>query len=371
MSDSEQHSRRIHVSLGDRKYNILVGAGALDDLAATLKPFAGKRRALIVTDSNVDKLYADKVLAALKKVCDGTPAKSVFPAGEESKTLTTVETLYRDAVSAGLDRTSVVVALGGGVVGDTAGFMAATYMRGIDFIQIPTTLLAMVDSSVGGKTGVDIPAGKNLVGAFHQPSVVVVDPNTLATLPEREIRGGLAEVVKYGVILDGGFFELLEANPDRINSLDMDFMTDVIARCCELKAMVVAEDERDENGFRALLNYGHTFAHAIEKETGYSKVIHGEAVGIGMCMAANLAVADNRLDDAAELRQENLLRALRIPRTISDVKSSDIYEAMASDKKAVNGEIRFVLPETIGDAVVTDEPMPKRMVMDAIRSCSD
>ena len=371
MSEAEQHSRRVHVQLGDRGYNILISAGALDDLAATLKPFVGGRRALLITDSNVDELYADKVLAALKKICDGTPAKSVFPAGEESKTLATVEKMYGDAVSAGLDRSSIVVALGGGVVGDTAGFMAATYMRGINFVQIPTTLLAMVDSSVGGKTGVDIPAGKNLVGAFHQPSVVVVDPDTLSTLPDREIRGGLAEAVKYGVILDGGFFELLESNTARINALDMDFMTDVIARCCELKALVVAEDERDESGRRALLNYGHTFAHAIESATGYSKVIHGEAVGIGMCMAANLAVADNRLDDAAELRQENLLRALKIPCEISDVAPSKIYEAMASDKKVVNGEIRFVLPEIIGEAVVTDEPMPKRMVMDAIRSCCD
>ncbi len=371
MSDIERHSKRIHVPLGDREYNILVAPGKVGSLSDTLSPFVKRRRVLLVTDSNVDKLYADKVLAALKNLCDGSPARSVFPAGEGSKTLDTVSGLYGDAVSAGLDRSSVVVALGGGVVGDVAGFMAATYMRGVDFIQIPTTLLAMVDSSVGGKTGVDIPAGKNLVGAFHQPAVVVVDPETLATLPVREIRGGLAEVVKYGVILDGEFFERLECNADKINSLDMEFMTDVIARCCELKSLVVARDERDETGLRALLNYGHTFAHAIEAATGYSDITHGEAVGIGMCMAASLAVADGRFDDAAELRQENLLRALRIPCSISGVKPSVIYNAMASDKKAVNGEIRFVLPEIIGEAVLTEEPISKGMVMDAIRSCCD
>lgn len=362
------HLRKIGVALGNRSYDILIAANLLDDLPAKAENAAKGKRALVVTDSNVENLYAEKVVAGLKKVCSAV-SLAAFPAGEESKNIGTVEKLYGEAVKAKLDRSSIVVALGGGVVGDVAGFVAATFMRGIPFIQIPTTLLAMVDSSVGGKTGVDIPEGKNLVGAFHQPSIVIIDPTTLSTLPEREIRGGLAEVVKYGMILDGGFFKLLEDNAAKINSLDMEFMTDVIARCCELKAGVVAEDELDLSGRRAILNYGHTFAHAIEAATGYSEITHGEAVGIGMCMAASLAVADGRLDDAAELRQENLLRALHIPCEVSDVAPSKIYSAMSRDKKAVAGEARFVLPETIGEVVLTDSNMEKSMVMDAIRSC--
>jgi 3-dehydroquinate synthase len=358
------------VSLGNRSYDILIAPNLLEDLPAKVERFAKKKRVLLITDSNVEELYADKVAAALKRVCSAVET-SVFPAGEESKTLATVSKLYGEAVEAKLDRSSIVVALGGGVVGDIAGFMAATFMRGIPFIQIPTTLLAMVDSSVGGKTGVDIPEGKNLVGAFHQPLTVLIDPNTLSTLPKREFRGGLGEVVKYGMILDEEFFKLLEDNVEKINALDPEFMTNAIAICCELKARVVTEDELDLSGRRAILNYGHTFAHAIETATGYAKTTHGEAVGIGMCMAANLAVADGRLDDAAELRQENLLRALRVPCEISDIAPSKIYSAMSSDKKAVAGEARFVLPETIGAVELTDGPMGKAMVMDAIRSCCD
>ncbi len=244
-------------------------------------------------------------------------------------------------------------------------------MRGIDFIQMPTSLLAMVDSSVGGKTAVDLPSGKNLIGAFWQPKVVLIDTDTLKSLPEREIKCGLAEVVKYGMIMDENFFCFLENNASRLNSLDLDCYTDVIARCCALKAQIVVDDEREESGYRAILNYGHTFAHAIEVIHGFENINHGEAVAIGMCMAANLAVADVRLDDAAELRQENLLRSLHLPCSIEGLKASDIYSSMQRDKKVRNGKIRFVLPDTIGEVTLIDDELDKSIIIEAIRNCCD
>ena len=362
--------KKISVNIKERAYDIIIMADLLDDLSAKLESFVSKRKVLVVSDSNVSKLYADKVLSALKGITVDTDI-ALFPAGEPSKTLKTVERLYEKAVSFGLDRSSVIIALGGGVTGDIAGFLAATYMRGIDFIQIPTSLLAMVDSSVGGKTGVDLPAGKNLVGAFWQPKVVLIDTNTLQTLPEREVKCGLAEVVKYGIIMDNEFFRYLEDHVKELNELDTTCFTDVIARCCALKAEVVIADEREESGRRAILNYGHTFAHAIEVIRGFEKINHGEAVAIGMCMAASLSVADIRLDDAAELRQENLLRALHLPCSIDGVKPSEIYAAMHKDKKALNGKLRFVLPETIGDVTLVDDELNKTQIMQAIRNCCD
>ncbi len=362
--------RKIDVNLKERSYNIVIMSGLLDDLSVKIETFVHKRKVLIVTDSNVNKLYGKKVLKELNGVCSEVSI-AVFPAGEPSKTLATVETLYEKAISCKLDRSSVVIALGGGVVGDIAGFLAATYMRGIDFIQMPTSLLAMVDSSVGGKTGVDLPAGKNLIGSFWQPKVVLIDTDTLKTLPEREIKCGLAEVVKYGIIMDEDFFCYLENHAAQLNNLDQECFIDVISRCCELKAQIVIDDEREENGYRAILNYGHTFAHAIEVIRGFENINHGEAVAIGMCMAANLSVADVRLDDAAELRQENILRALHLPCSIDGVKPSDIYSAMQKDKKVLNGRIRFVLPDTIGEVTLVDDELDKSMIMEAIRNCCD
>ena len=360
--------KKIDVDLKERAYNILIMEGLLDDLKAKLESFVSKRQVLVVSDTNVSELYGDKVMGALKGICAGADI-TVFPAGEPSKTLKTVESLYEKAISSGLDRSSVIIALGGGVVGDVAGFLAATYMRGIDFIQIPTSLLAMVDSSVGGKTGVDLPSGKNLVGAFWQPKMVLIDPGTLTTLPEREVRCGLAEVVKYGMIMDNEFFRYLESHTKELNELNLECFSNVIARCCTLKAQVVIDDEREESGLRAILNYGHTFAHAIEVIRGYENINHGEAVAVGMCMAASLSVADMRLDDAAELRQENLLRALHLPCTINGVKGAEIYTAMHKDKKVVNGKLRFVLPETIGEVTLVSDELNKKMIMQAIRNC--
>ena len=340
------------------------------DLAAKLEDFVSGRKVLIITDSNVEKLYAKKVKHKIEQVCSEVHI-AVFPAGEPSKTLATVETLYHKTVDFQLDRSSVTVALGGGVTGDLAGFFAATYMRGMDFIQIPTTLLAMVDSSVGGKTGVDLPEGKNLVGAFWQPKLVLIDPETLKTLPKREIRCGLAEVIKYGMIMDEEFFCFIENHTAEINALDLECLSTIIARCCTLKAQIVTEDEREESGRRAILNYGHTFAHAVESVKGFENINHGEAVAIGMCMAANLAVSDNRLDDAAELRQENLLRSLSLPCSVDGVKPSEIHAAMQRDKKVLNDRIRFVLPDTIGEVTLVNDKLPKSMITEAIRNCCD
>ena len=362
--------KKIDINLKERSYSIIIMQNLLDELGPKIEPLISNRNVLIISDSNVSEIYGDKVLAAVKKSASKAEI-AVFPAGEPSKTLKTVESLYEKAIDAGLDRSSVIVALGGGVVGDIAGFVAATYMRGIDFIQIPTSLLAMVDSSVGGKTGVDLPAGKNLVGAFWQPKAVFIDTNTLNTLPEREVKCGLAEVVKYGVIMDEEFFCYLEEHVKELNQLDQECFLNVIARCCALKGEIVTADEREESGRRAILNYGHTFAHAIEVIRGYENINHGEAVAIGMCMAASLSVADMRLDDAAELRQEHLLRALRLPCSIDGVKPSEIYKAMFKDKKAMNGKLKFVLPETIGDVTLVSDGFDKKLIMEAIRNCCD
>lgn len=364
-----ENRKKIDVHLGSRSYSILIMPGLLDDLANKLAKGLSGKNVLIITDNNVNAIYGKSVLSKISAVSEKASISSIVP-GEASKTLKTVEKLYQDCIDAELNRTSVIIALGGGVVGDIAGFVAASYMRGISFVQIPTSLLAMVDSSVGGKTGVDLPQGKNLIGAFWQPRKVIIDPDTLKTLPEREIKCGLAEVVKYGIIFDEDFFSILENKATELNDMDPQTYTKVIAKCCQLKADIVEKDEKETSGLRAVLNYGHTFAHAIETVTGYEKVNHGEAVAIGMCMAASLAVDDARLDDAAELRQENLLRKLHLPCSVEGVKPQDVYSAMYKDKKVVSGQLRFILPETIGEAVVA-EIVEKELILDAIRNCCD
>jgi 3-dehydroquinate synthase len=246
------------------------------------------------------------------------------------------------------DRKSVVVAVGGGVVGDLAGFIAATYGRGMRFIQMPTTLLADVDSSVGGKVGVNLPGAKNMVGAFWQPAGVLIDTEALTTLPDRDYRAGLAEVVKYGVILDADFFDYLEKHVPDLNDRTPGVMQHIIARSCELKAQVVAGDEREETGLRAVLNYGHTFCHAIEAETGYGQFLHGEAVAIGMLCASRLAESMGRIDAETTRRQHDLLQALGLPLAVPDVDHERLVQAMAKDKKAEHGKLRFVLPTRLG-----------------------
>jgi 3-dehydroquinate synthase len=248
----------------------------------------------------------------------------------------------------GADRQTVVVALGGGVVGDLAGFVAATFGRGLRFVQIPTTLLAQVDSSVGGKVGINLPGGKNMVGAFWQPRGVLIDVTVLGTLPDREFRAGLAEVVKYGVIRDAEFFAYLEANVEPINARDAAVLTHIVERCCRLKADVVEQDEREETGLRSILNYGHTFCHAFEAATGYEQLLHGEGVAIGMMCAARLAERLGRVDDAFVERQNRLLEAFQLPLEVPDVDREELVELMYRDKKVERGRLRFVLPTRLG-----------------------
>lgn len=332
------------VELGARSYPIEIGRGLLSggyDFSASLPG----PNATIVSDDNVAPLY----LEALRACIPGRRLHHrVLPAGEAHKTLAGVSEILDALVEAGGHRDTAVIALGGGVVGDMAGFAAAVYQRGVAFVQVPTTLLAQVDSSVGGKTGVNHPAGKNLIGAFHQPSVVVIDTDTLATLPEREFRAGLAEVIKYGALGDAGFFAWLEDNMPALLAHSHDALAHAIRRCCELKAEIVAADER-ERGRRALLNLGHTFGHAIETCTGYGEWLHGEAVAAGMVMAARTS----GLAGDALARLTALLEAAGLPVAPPPVGADRLRRAMQLDKKVLDDRLRLVLLDDLGAARVT------------------
>lgn len=341
--------KKVKVDLGERSYEIEIGTSL--SVGTSLSGGSGLR-ALLISDSNVDPLHGDNCEKQLRSseidVC-----RVVVPAGEQSKSLDCVKDLYAKALDCGLDRTSVIVALGGGVVGDLAGFVAATFLRGIRFIQVPTTLLAMVDSSVGGKTGVNIPQGKNLIGAFYQPVEVVVDLLSLDTLPEREYVSGLAEVVKYGVIWDAELFSKLEANVSELLSRDADVLGAVVARCCEIKAEVVASDEK-ETGLRAILNFGHTLGHALENVSGYGRWLHGEALSIGIVYAAALSVEEKGFAVTEYERVVNLLREFGLPVCLSEADAavtwSDLRVAIGTDKKTERSIPKFVLTENLGSS---------------------
>jgi 3-dehydroquinate synthase len=337
----------VHVNLGPRSYDIEIGSGNLRETAKFCDAEADDAHAVIITDANVDDLYTEPVADSLVEFGAEVDILSV-EAGEQSKAPEVASELWEQMLDQGADRKSVVVALGGGVVGDLAGFVAATFARGLRFVQVPTTLLAQVDSSVGGKVGVNLPGGKNMVGAFWQPRGVVVDVDVLGTLPEREYRAGLAEVVKYGVIQDAEFFALLEANVEPINLRDHAVLTRIIERCCRLKADVVEQDELEESGLRAILNYGHTFGHAFEAATGYEELLHGEGVAIGMMCAARLAQRIGRVDAAFVQRQRSLLEAFSLPLAVPEVAPDELVELMYRDKKVDRGKLRFVLPSRIG-----------------------
>ena len=344
-------TEKVTVNLGERSYDILIGNGM--PVASALAPMEGVS-ALVVSDSNVGPLYAEKCEQSLIKMGMSVVHAQV-PAGEDSKDGKFVAELYTKALEGGLDRRSVIVALGGGVVGDLSGFVAATYLRGVRLIQVPTTLLAMVDSSVGGKTGINMPEGKNLVGSFYQPIEVVMDLSTLETLPEKEYVSGLAEVVKYGAIWDAELLSLLEDEADAILAHDSDLLARVIKRCCEIKAEVVGDDEK-ESGLRTILNFGHTLGHAIEKVMGYGACTHGEAVSVGMAYAARLSVDQAGLSKAECDRLAELLQKLGLPTSIADVNGGDglawddLRSAMSSDKKAEGTVPRWVLIERLASA---------------------
>jgi len=344
--------RDVSVRLGKRTYAVRVGCGVLADIGALVDEWSGGLRRIgtlvVVTNSTVAKLYGETVTASLMRAGAARLVTVELPDGEQHKTLASVERIYDQALESGVDRSSLVVALGGGVVGDLSGFAAATLLRGIRLVMIPTTLLAQVDSSVGGKTGVNRPQGKNLVGAFHQPSLVVADPDTLRTLPDREYRAGLAEVVKYGVILDGELFDKLETHAWEVGARDADVMTDVIARCVELKAFVVERDE-NETGLRRILNFGHTVGHAIEQATGYERFLHGEAVAIGMMAAARISQRVGACSAEIVARLERLLSAFGLPTEIpGDVERGRIERAVALDKKAQRDAVAFIVCTAIG-----------------------
>ena len=306
------------------------------------------QRCAVITDGNVAPLYSKIICASLEKAGFST-SLIVVPAGEKSKAIRTVERCYHQLAEQRLERKSFVVALGGGVVGDLAGFVAATYLRGIPFVQVPTTLLAQVDSSVGGKVGVNLPAGKNLVGAFHQPRLVLCDLDSLASLPDREYRAGLAEVIKYGIIYDAPFFKQLERSIGALNSRDGRVLAKVIARCCEIKADVVSQDET-ESGLRAILNFGHTIGHGLEAISKYGKYLHGEAISIGMVAAADLSRRSMSLGEQDRNRIERILAQAGLPTRVQlkATEESRLLRAMQLDKKVSEGVIRFVLARRIG-----------------------
>ena len=343
----------VTVGLNERSYPIRIRSGLLADIGLDLQEKKIATRYGVISDEYVAGLYGESLMQSLASA--GFQAELItFPRGEESKKLQTIGTLASELARRGFDRSDALIALGGGVTGDITGFLASIYMRGIPFVQVPTTLLAQVDSSVGGKTGVDIPEGKNLVGTFYQPKAVYIDTDVLQTLPPDELRGGLAEVIKYGVIHDADFFVFLDTNRDAVFAMNQDVITRLIARCCEIKAWVVEQDEL-EGGMRRILNYGHTIGHAVEAASNF-QIIHGLAVGIGMCAAADLAVKTGCLprQDALEIRA--LIDSYGLPVSVPDNLDREVIKKyLLTDKKTVGGRVFYVLPEAIGKVLITDQ----------------
>lgn len=340
-------TNRVRVELGARSYEITIGSDFLPRTAAWIKQSIDLTHAVVITDDNVETPHAIAVAESLVDDAVGVDLM-VVPAGEGSKSIDVAEQLWGQLLEANTDRRSVVVAVGGGVVGDLAGFIAATYARGIRFVQVPTTLLAQVDSSVGGKVAINLPSAKNMVGAFWQPATVLIDTQVLRTLPQREYQAGLGEVVKYGVIQDAAFFSYLEQHVEQILGRDDDTLSRIIATCCQLKADVVRQDEREESGRRAILNYGHTFGHALEAVTAYEQMLHGEAISIGMLCASRLAEFLEMVDADFTQRQRDLLVALGLPVEVPPVDVAAVIELMQQDKKVAHGKLRFVLPAEMG-----------------------
>ena len=340
----------LQVDVGHSRYPISIGPGLLANRELLEARIRG-RDLLIVTNETVAQLYLAKLTDTLasKRV-----AECILPDGEQHKTLQTAGWVFDALVAKKMNRDATVLALGGGVIGDIAGFAAACYQRGVGYVQIPTTLLAQVDSSVGGKTGVNHPGGKNLIGAFYQPLAVIADTDTLATLPDRELRAGLAEVIKYGCVWDPLLFDWLDNNIPKLLARDVDALTYAIARSCEIKATVVAKDEREQN-LRAILNFGHTFAHAIEAATGYETYLHGEAVGLGMLIAADVSHRLGLIDAAIQERVREILRKAGLPTAAPRIGAVRALELMQMDKKVLAGTVRLVLLERLGRAIVTGD----------------
>jgi 3-dehydroquinate synthase len=343
---------QLNVDLGERSYPIIIGSELLTDVEL-IRSLPGNRIA-IVTNTVVAPLYLERLSATLQaagKQC----FPIVLPDGEEEKNAENLMAIFTALLEKKCDRKITLLALGGGVIGDMTGFAAATYMRGVPFVQVPTTLLAQVDSSVGGKTAINHPLGKNMIGAFYQPQLVLADTATLATLPDRELSAGLAEVIKHGAIIDAAFFNWLEENIHLLRARDAGALAHAIRRSCEIKAEVVRQDER-ESGLRAILNFGHTFGHAIEAGLGYGEWLHGEAVGCGMVMAADLSVRMGYLSPAEQARLVALVKAAGLPTTAPNLGESRWLDLMEVDKKNEGGQIKFILLKPLGSTIITAAP---------------
>lgn len=362
---STEGPQQVRIALGDRSYDILIGGGLLSD-AAAWEGLPAAAAALIVTNTTVAPLYSARLRAALAGRYRSVH-EVVLPDGEDHKDWPTLNRIFDALLAHGCDRRTVLFALGGGVVGDMAGFAAASYMRGVPFVQVPTTLLAQVDSSVGGKTAINHPQGKNMIGAFYQPARVVCDLDTLATLPERELSAGLAEVIKYGPIADTAFLDWIEVNIDALVRRDRAALAHAVRRSCEIKAEVVGQDER-EAGLRAILNFGHTFGHAIEAGLGYGEWLHGEAVGCGMVMGLQLSRRLGLVDEAFVRRVTALIARAGLPTVGPDLGAERYLQLMRVDKKSEAGEIRFVVIERPGQAGVRGAP--DAMVRAVLADCT-
>jgi 3-dehydroquinate synthase len=357
---------KIRVELGERSYDIEIGSNILEGIGDRLRSFGLSPKAAMVSNPTVFSLYGERVSEAIKRAGFDLLIVTI-PDGEEYKELLWVQHIYDELLGHKLDRASCLIALGGGVIGDITGFAASTYMRGISCIQVPTTLLAQVDSSVGGKTGVNHKLGKNMIGTFWQPRLVLIDVETLKTLPEREMLAGLAEVMKYGVIWDENLFDFLEVNKEKILNCERDALIHIIERSCEIKAEVVSQDER-EAGLRAILNYGHTIGHAIETVTKYKRFLHGEAVAVGMNLEARLSAKLGLIDENQVSRIKTLIESYGLPSSIpSDISTSSLLLSMKLDKKAVAGELRFILPEKIG-SVRIEKGVPEKAIREVMES---
>ncbi|MCU6498187.1 bifunctional shikimate kinase/3-dehydroquinate synthase AroKB [Rugamonas sp. A1-17] len=361
---NEQSTILLNVELGERSYPISIGPALLQDSALLARHVHGDKVA-IVTNTTIAPLYLERVEAGLRQA--GKQVTSiVLPDGEEYKNWSSLMQIFDALLAAKADRKTTLIALGGGVIGDLTGYAAASYMRGVDFIQVPTTLLSQVDSSVGGKTGINHPLGKNMIGAFHQPRAVIADTATLETLPARELSAGLAEVIKHGAIIDAAFFDWIEANIGKLMARDKGALAYAIARSCEIKADVVRQDER-EGGLRAILNFGHTFGHAIENGLGYGEWLHGEAVGCGMVMAADLSHRMGLVDEATVARMRALVAAAGLPVKAPDLGVARWLELMEVDKKNEGGAIKFILIKPLGAPSITNAP--QELLLATLAAC--
>lgn len=358
----------VQVALGERSYSIHIGNHILHTVGEKLSEFAFSRTVLIISDTNVAPLYLDTVADSVRNA-GFTVHTAIVEAGEQSKSFAVAEKLFTACIEHGLDRKSPIIALGGGVVGDLAGFIAATYLRGVPFVQIPTSLLAQVDSSVGGKVAVNHSLGKNLIGAFYQPKFVLIDIATLTTLPMRELSTGLAEVIKYGLIADRELFDYLSAHHDAVLSLDYEAIRHLVTRSCEIKADVVTRDEK-ESSLRMILNFGHTAAHAIEADTKYRIYNHGEAVAIGMVAAARISQALGYIDEVAVRAIEAQIAAYRLPLSTKVCREEDLFRLLYHDKKMIGGKLNWVLLKAIGQTEIRSD-IEEKIIHQALESILD